>query len=211
MAGQSIERREVLRILSLAAAASQFPGFKVWAFAHDHSSDEPHTHAIQLKPASPNEAYKPQFFTPEEYQLVARLTELIIPTDDTPGAREAGVSEFIDFMVASDPPLQPPFRRGLTWMNSHAIKLHGTHFLKLGREQATEMLSKLAYKERHRLGEEDGQAFFRLIREYTLMGFYTSRVGMQVLDVPGLKQYYTASPACPHTDNREHRDLKPKY
>src|SRR3954447_4912184 len=101
MAGQSIERREVLRILSLAAAASQFPGFKAWAFAHDHSSDEQHTHAIQQKPKSPapDTAYKPQFFTPEEYHLVARLTELIIPTDDTPGAREAGVSEFIDFMV----------------------------------------------------------------------------------------------------------------
>ena len=212
MAGQSIERRDVLRILTLAAAASQFSGFKTWAFAHDHSSDEQHTHALQ-QPASPaqNEAYKPQFFTPEEYHLVARLTELIIPTDDTPGAREAGVSEFIDFMAASDPQLQPQFRRGLTWMNAHAIKLHGTRFLDISREQATEILSNLAYKNRHRLGEEDGQAFLRLIREYTLMGFYTSRIGMQVLDVPGLKQYYTASPACPHVDNREHRDLKPKY
>ena len=63
----------------------------------------------------------------------------------------------------------------------------------------------------HRLGEEDGQAFFRLMREYTLMGFYTSRVGMQGLDVPALKQYYAASPACPHTDNRAHLGLKPKY
>src|SRR5205085_4252298 len=152
MAGQSIERRDVLRILALAATASQFPGFKNWAFAHDHSPDEPPARV---------EAYQPQFFTPEEYRLVARLTELIIPTDDTPGARQAGVSEFIDFMVASDPPLQPQFRRGLTWMNAHAIKLYGAHFLELSAEQATEMLSNLAYKERHRLGEEDGQAFFR--------------------------------------------------
>jgi len=213
MAGQSIERRDVLRILTLAAAASQFPGFKDWAFAHDHSSDEPHLHAIHQKQAAPAraETYKPQFFTPEEYLLVAHLTELIIPTDDTPGAREAGVSEFIDFMAASDPQLQPPFRRGLTWMNAHAIKLHGARFMNLSREQAIEILSNLAYKNRHRLGEEDGQAFFSLIREYTLMGFYTSRLGMQVLDAPSLKQYYTDSPACPHVDNREHRDLKPKY
>lgn len=213
MAGQSIERRDVLRILTLAAAASQYTGFKAWAFAHGHSPDEPHTHAIQPKPASPAtaEPYKPQFFTPEEYHLVAQLTELIIPTDETPGARDAGVSEFIDFMVASDPRLQPSFRRGLTWMNAHAIKLHGRRFLNLSKEQAIEILSNLAYKNRHRLGEEDGQAFFSLIREYTLMGFYTSRVGMQVLEAPSLKQYYTDSPACPHVDNREHRDLKPKY
>jgi gluconate 2-dehydrogenase gamma chain len=213
MAGQSIERRDVLRILALAAAASQYAGFRAWAFAHDHSPGEPHAHAIQPKqaPPAPAGAYKPQFFTPEEYGLVAHLTEMIIPTDDTPGAREAGVSEFIDFMAANDPGLQPPFRRGLTWMNAHAIKLHGARFLNLGKEQATEVLSNLAYKNRHRPGEEDGQAFFGLIREYTLMGFYTSRVGMQVLDVPSLKQYYTDSPACPHVDNRGHRDLKPKY
>jgi Gluconate 2-dehydrogenase subunit 3 len=210
MAGQSIERRDVLRILALAAAASQFPGFKNWAFAHDHSDDERHLHNIQQKPA-PAADYQPQFFTTAEYRLVARLAELIIPTDDTPGAREAGVSEFIDFMIASDPPAQPPFRRGLTWMNAHAIKLHGKRFLDLGPEQANEILSSLAYKIRHRPGEEDGQAFFKLMREYTLMGFYTSRVGMQVLDVPALKQYYAASPACPHTDNREHLNLKPKY
>ncbi len=211
MAGQSIERRDVLRILAMAATASQFPGFKNWAFAHDHTDDPHHLHAIQAKPAAQADAYKPQFFTGEEYRLLARLTELIIPTDDTPGAREAGVSEFIDFMVANEPPLQPRFRRGLTWMNAHATKLHGAHFLDLNNEQANELLSNLAYKARQRVGEEDGQAFFRLLREYTLMGFYTSRVGMQVLDVPALKQYYTASPACPHTDNREHLDLKPKY
>jgi hypothetical protein len=215
MAGQSVERREVLRIFSLAAAASQFTGFKTWAFAHDHShdhsSDDGHPHAIQQKPAAQAEAYQPQFFTPDEYALVARLAELIIPTDETPGAREAGVSEFVDFMVMSDPPLQPRFRRGLTWMNAHAIKLYGTRFMNLSSEQANEMLSRLAYKDRQRLGEEDGQAFFRLMREYMLMGFYTSRVGMQVLDVPALKQYYAASPACPHTDNRAHLNLKPKY
>ena len=211
MAGQSIERRDVLRILTLAGAASQFPGFKRWAFAHDHSSDGQHAHAAPQKPSTAGEAYKPQFFTPEEYALVARLAELIIPTDETPGAREAGVSEFIDFMAANDPPLQPQFRRGLTWMNAHALKLYGARFLDTRAEQATEMLSNLAYKDRYRLGEEDGQAFFRLMREYTLMGFYTSRVGMQVLDVPSLKQYYTASPACPHADNREHLGLKPTY
>ena len=96
-------------------------------------------------------------------------------------------------------------------MNAHALKLYGVRFMNLSNEQTNEMLSRLAYKDRQRLGEEDGQAFFRLMREYTLMGFYTSRVGMQVLDVPALKQYYAASPACPHTDNRQHLNLKPRY
>ena len=68
------------------------------------------------------------------------------------------------------------------------------------------MLEHLAYTERYRRGEEDGQAFFKLIREYTVMGFYTSRIGMEQLDYPGLR-LYTESPGCPHVDDPEHRHL----
>ena len=92
MAGQSIERRDMMRILALAAAASTFPGFRKWTFACEHlQSDAPGTRAAQGD-------YQPQFCSSDEYALVERLAELIIPTDDKPGAREAGVSEFIDFL-----------------------------------------------------------------------------------------------------------------
>jgi len=40
--------------------------------------------------------YQPLFFTAPEYAMIERLTDIIIPTDNTPGAREAGASEFID-------------------------------------------------------------------------------------------------------------------
>ena len=41
-------------------------------------------------------AYKFDFFTPEEAVEVEAIAARIIPTDDTPGAREAGVIYFID-------------------------------------------------------------------------------------------------------------------
>ena len=59
MAGQGIERREVLRILATAAAAAQFPGFSKWVFARGHVGNV----ALQIKPAM----YRPQFFTAAEY------------------------------------------------------------------------------------------------------------------------------------------------
>jgi gluconate 2-dehydrogenase gamma chain len=201
MGGQSIERREALRIMSLAAAASQFTGFDRWVFACEHG----HTGLVK----APGAAYKPQFFSAEEYATLERLTELIIPNDGTPGAREAGVSEFIDFMVASDPGIQYRFRYGLTWMDTHAKWFHGKPFRNLTAEQQTEILEHLAYKDKYRPREEDGRDFFKLLREYTVMGFYTSRIGLEELDYPGLKMVYDEMPGCPHLDDPEHRHLPP--
>jgi len=197
MAGQGLERREVLRVLALAAAASGEGGFSRWAFACGHGSER-----LQVRPAR----YTPRFFSAGEYALVERLTELILPTDDTPGAREAGVAEFIDFMVASDPGVQYRFRYGLVWLEAHARRLHGKAFAELDEAPQRGLLEPLAYAARHRPGEEEGRAFFALVREYTVMGFYTSRVGLTALDYPGLR-IYAESPGCPHPDDPEHRRL----
>jgi len=71
------------------------------------------------------------------------------------------------------------------------------------------MLEHLAYKDKYRPREEDGQAFFKLLREYTVMGFYTSRIGLEELDYPGLKMVYDEMPGCPHQDDPEHKHLPP--
>jgi gluconate 2-dehydrogenase gamma chain len=200
MAGQDIQRREILRVMAMAAAAATFPGFTKWAFAGSH----PPTGALQIKPAT----YKLQFFSAEEYALVERLTDLIIPSDETPGAREAGVAEFVDHMIAHDRNQQYKYRTGLTWLNAHAERTLGQPFLKLSQEQQISILEPLAYKAKYRPGEEDGREFFRAIREMTAMGFYSSEIGYKEIDNPALK-FYAESPSCPHGDDREHEHLPP--
>src|SRR5262245_64046951 len=94
MAGQNLERREMLRALSLAAGAAQFPGFAKWAFADPEAGGDGGGRFEPAGPqAKPNNSYKPQFFTGEEYEIVSRLTEMIIPTDGTPGRSEEHTSE----------------------------------------------------------------------------------------------------------------------
>jgi gluconate 2-dehydrogenase gamma chain len=206
MAGQGIERRELLRILATASVAAGFAGFNKWAFACEpvHAAAKG---VEQIKSAT----YTPQFFFADEYPIVVRLSEMIIPSDDGPGSREAGVAEFIDFMVFHDESLQYPFRLGLSWMNAHSERLHGKKFLELTPADQTDLLRHLAYKKEFRDGEEDGRDFFNLMREYTTMGFYTTRVGLESINCPNL-QFYNASPACPHVDDREHKHLPPpKY
>jgi hypothetical protein len=121
MAGQGVQRREVLRILGTAAAAAQFPGFSKWAFACGHIGNA----ALQIKPAE----YRPQFFTAAEYAMVEQLADIIIPSDGTPGAKEAGVAEFLDFMVGSAREPEYAFRTGLTWLNVHAEQINGKRFV----------------------------------------------------------------------------------
>lgn len=200
MAGQNVERREVLRMLSMAAAAATFPGFSKWSFACGHMSRD----LAQIKPA----VYQPLFFNSAEYAVIERLSDMIIPGDDTPGANEAGVAEFIDLMTSRDPDLQHSFRTGLQWLNAHSRKSRGKAFLALAHGEQVTLLEPLAYKKKFRPGEERGREFFDLLREYTIMGFYTSQVGLKELDFPGLK-FYSESPACPHTDDPEHRHLPP--
>jgi gluconate 2-dehydrogenase gamma chain len=193
VANQSPDRRQVLAMLARVAAVSGFPGFCTWAAA--------------AEPAAPREsAYHPQFFTPQEFKTIDVLTELIIPRDESPGARDAGVSEFVDFMVSQDEDLQYPFRTGLTWLDTFATEKYGSDFSALGGNEQESLLKKLAYRNQHSPLEEQGQEFFKRIREYTVLGYYTSRVGLEQLDYPGLK-FYRASPECPHTDDPEHLHL----
>jgi hypothetical protein len=198
MAGQGVQRREVLRILGTAAAAAHFPGFSKWAFACGHVGNA----RMQVTPAE----YHPQFFTAPEYAMVERLVEIIIPNDGTPGAKEAGVAEFVDFMVENDPEVQYGFRTGLTWLNVFAEQTRGKRFVELAPEQQTSLLEPLGFKDKAQPGQEDGRHFFRLIREYTVTGFYTSEIGFKALDNPALK-FYAESPECPHKGDPEHAHL----
>jgi gluconate 2-dehydrogenase gamma chain len=200
VAGQGFQRREILRILGAAAIASHFPGFSRWAYAEAHA----HAAGDSPRPLS----YSPQFFTAPEFALVAKLTELIVPSDETPGAREAGVCEFVDFMVAHDAEQQPRFRAGLAWLDRRARRDHSRAFLELDEAAQSALLEPLAYRAKYRKGDEAGQEFFRRMRDLTLMGFYSSEIGYRELDNPALK-YYAASPACPHANDRAHVHLPP--
>jgi len=205
MAGQGPSRRELLEALGLASAASLFAGFCRWNYAfgegsaqHGHSQ-----HPVRL-------AYRLQFFSTDQYRTVEVLAELILPAAHSsahtvqPGAKEAGVAEFIDFMVFSDPALQGPFRDGLRWLDQASAPANA--FRNLPPAVQTAILERLAYKANYREEEKPGQEFFRLIRKYTVTGFYTTRIGLESLDYPGLT-FYGTSPGCTHDGNPEHLGL----
>ena len=182
----------------MASAASAFSGFVRWSYAFPHGAPQTTTQPL----------YRPQFFSLAQYQTMEVLVDLILPAipDSAhtlqPGAKQAGVAEFIDFMAYSDPHLQAPFRDGLAWLNQAA----GGDFGQLPGQAQNALLERLAYKAKQRAEEANGQTFFLLLRRYTVMGFYTTRIGLESLDYPGLK-FYSTSPGCTHPGNPEHLGL----
>lgn len=185
-------------MLAKVAAIGLFPGFSRWAFADEHMHGASETPRI--------ESYTALFFNSKEYETADQLSELIIPKDETPGAHDAGVVEFIDFMVAHDPNLQYPFRTGLAWVNTFAVEKHGSDFCKLSPEEQQSLIRKLTYRAEQSISDIEGQDFLKLFRRYTVIGFYTSRIGLEELDYPGLR-LYSSSPECPHKDDPEHLHL----
>ena len=79
--------------------------------------------------------YSPRFLEPQQYALLSRLVDIILPPDDlsgniqVAGALQAGVPEFIDFMLVHDPTIQYQFRIGLTWVEARSIELYQKPFL----------------------------------------------------------------------------------
>jgi len=224
MGGQGIERRTILRYIGLASVASTFPGFQQWTFACSPSE------ADALPATKP--PYRPLFFSPRQFQLVDHLTGMIIPADDTPGAREAGVAEFIDFMVANRAPInggdemtveaglklgteaQQHFLAGLGWLDAHSHAECGQEFLDCTADQQSSLLSELAYKTKFKPTTETGRDFFQFIRDYTVVGYYTTRIGLESLGYAGLKTFWKEAPGCTHPDDPEHaclQELEPAH
>ena len=153
------------------------------------------------------EPYAPQFFKPDEFRTVEILTNLIIPADDKPGAKEAQVGNYIDFVVFSAgefvPTLQREWIDGLGLLERESQKLSGTSFLGSSEADRVKLLTEMSLPERDPKARHEGYAFFRLVKEMTVEGFYTSRIGLiEVLDYQGMN-YQSEFPGCTHAEHQQ--------
>jgi hypothetical protein len=145
---QPTTRREALILIAAAAPSAT-------AQQHQHGD----------APPPPTSKYQPQTFTPSEMDLIAKLSDLIIPRTDTPGASDAGVPEFIDRRLTASPNLSAAFRRGLALLEPN--------FAQLDAARQTAILTPMSQ-------EPDTEAgrFFRLLKELTVDGYYSSHAGL---------------------------------
>jgi hypothetical protein len=130
--------------------------------------------------------FQPKFFTPEEWRLVRVLADLVIPRDARSGsATDAGVPEFMDFILIEYPTTQKPMRDGLRWLNTAATQRFRRPFVECTPAQQTRLLDEIAYPKRAAAAVKDGAEFFSRFRDLTASGFWSSKVGIADLQYLG--------------------------
>jgi gluconate 2-dehydrogenase gamma chain len=176
-AAGDLSRREVLGFLAaLPLAAATDPASliaRAWRHLERHAPSS----------AAP---YSPRFFTLHEWRMVRVLADDIIPRDGRSGsATDAGVPEFIDFIMMDQPYAQLPVRGGLHWLDTQSHARFGTSFPDCNSERRSAVLDDIAWPARAHPSMSQGVAFFTTFRDLVASGFWTSKMGMADLKYMG--------------------------
>ena len=135
--------------------------------------------------------WRPRVLDSGRDELVAVIADYIIPETDTPGARSVGVHRFIDLMLSEyhSTADKARFLAGLDDVNARAKQSGAKDFVGASREQQHAILVALD-RDAYQPGTATGpRPFFRMMKELTLLGYYTSEAGatkeLQYNQVPG--------------------------
>jgi hypothetical protein len=145
-------------------------------------------------------SYKAKFFSPEEFHMLDSFTAILIPADETPGAREAHVAPFIDFVIASAaeyaPEMQTQWRSAMDWLKA-------SQFATMTPSQQLALIERMAEPEANRSKKHDGFPTYRLVKDITVHAYYTSRAGLvDNLEYKG-NAYLTEFPGCNHPEHHK--------
>jgi len=200
--GVDSSRRAVLkRIGASAGAMTALPVIMPSASAHPLPAPAAANHLPQQ---AAEIEWKPIFFDQHQSDTVSELTELIIPATDTPGAKDAQVNRLIDLMLnESEKDQKASFIEGLNWIEACSLERHGKPFLDLSAEQKRALLEPLADPAGKSPQDEVGVQFFERLKDLTIFGYYTSKIGLEQELEYGGDEYRTEYPgACTHPEHQ---------
>ncbi len=126
------------------------------------------------------------YLNKHELATIAVLCDIILPATPTAGsATEAGVPDFIDFIVKDLPYHQLPMRGGLMWLDAEANRRFNKDFVSCSPEEEIKIIDDIAYPDPDGKKPEmsHGIKFFNLIRNLTMTGYYTTKMGFEDLGV----------------------------
>ena len=186
-----MKRRTALRIIVLSALSTSLDAWDTtWG-----------THSDQRAAWAAGD-YKPQFFTPAENDLLDRVMEMIMPADgQSGGAHAAHVSLFADLIVSTGTDAANVDLFANLAVSSDSQKSEWRNGLQLLKEEAAksslaEALAGASAGEAN--PQTDLERFFVKLKQMTLVGYYSSEIGIhQDLEYQG-NTYFYEFPECTH-------------
>ena len=133
-------------------------------------------------------------FSQEDVPYLDEIADTIIPTTDSPGAKAAEVGKFMTVYVTDcyDEDNQKSFFDGMNKINDTSKKKFDAVFMKISPEQRHDLLVELDKEQKEyqkTKKKEDPQHYFRLMKELTLLGYFTSKIGatqaLRYIETPG--------------------------
>src|ERR1700751_2532053 len=194
MSNQAVSRRDILKTLAIGAATGsvlQVIPAKAAEFAHQAVGKE--------KAASPAGKYTPKYFSAHQYETLNWLCNTIVPKDDhSGGAVEAGAPEFIDLLTSENEEFQLRLGGGLVWLDSFCVDRYEKPFMECSPDQRKQVLHLIAYRKNAKQDPtlRQGVVFFAFLRNMTMDGFYTSKIGIADLKQKG-NESLSEFPGCP--------------
>lgn len=135
-------------------------------------------------------------FTPEDIAFLDEVADTILPdTPKSPGAKAAKTGAFMAIMVTDtySPEDQAVFRDGMKALDEASKKANGgktfTAASAAERTKLLEALDKEQFDFQKSRKPDDKQHYFRMMKELTMSGFFTSEIGytkaMRYVETPG--------------------------
>lgn len=145
-----------------------------------------------------NGAWRPKALTARQNEIVTVIAERIIPQTDTPGATAARVNEFIDVIVNDwfSTSEKQAFFDGMDAALEYCTERYKKDFGNCSDVEQTALLVELEieYRENEN-GASPRAEFLNTMKQFTLIGFYTSETGAsEELRVPPMGQYLGNEP-----------------
>jgi hypothetical protein len=190
------ERRRALRYMLgwMAAVGIDPPLIDAWmGQAHEATSQARSAAAPQQKKKyRPLAEGNPVYFSTSEYNALTRMVDLIIPRTATPGAADAGVPLYIDIILRVDDALGNKFRSGLAALDAASRSATGRLFVDAQAAEQVKILQAM------QPAGAPGNEFFETVKSMTIVGYYSSEIGLfEELRFTGNK-ILSAFPGCTH-------------
>jgi len=124
-------------------------------------------------------AYTSEVFSTDDLNLLAEISETIVPRTDTPGAKDAEVAPFMTKIVDncySDAD-QMTFHAGLRAVREECQTRYLSSFEEISPQQRAEFLTALDVAARNHVRPEGGSAhYFTMMKQLTLFSYFTSEI-----------------------------------